>query len=100
MRIKLRRVGTSWGILIPKDIVEPFVEAGFIDVEFPTAPGKMYTVSEKKSAEIPEAPEATDPLGIKNFLASPTLETTATTIPEGEELTLVEDEIPEEYRHE
>ena len=113
MRIKLRRVGTSWGILIPKEIVEPFVEAGFIDVEFP----EDVPASEKKSTEISKCPvhmrrvsgcedcypfkvstANKDPLGIKNFLAPPTLETSATSVPEVEELTVVsEEEIPEEY---
>lgn len=72
MQLKLRKIGNSWGVIFPKDVVKPFLEHGVIyleiEAEMPETTG--VTNVEKKSE-----PSATE-----------------------EEVTLVtEEEVPEEY---
>jgi len=38
MKFKLRKVGTSWGIIIPKKIAEPYIASGEIEFFFTQAP--------------------------------------------------------------
>ena len=35
MQLKLRKIGTSWGVLLPKAIVEPYLESGMIELILP-----------------------------------------------------------------
>lgn len=111
MKVKLRKIGNSWGVIFPKEVVEPFLKLGFKNTYIET--GEILLHEEKKSAEIPEAPEATDPLGIKKSFSPPAVYGACSPESEGgalafgmpreetqeeEELTVVsEEEIPEEY---
>lgn len=53
MKVKLRKIGNSWGVIFPKEVVEPFLKFGFENTYIETGEILLHKEeSQKKSEEI------------------------------------------------
>lgn len=85
MLLKLRKIGNSYGVILPKDVVGPFLEAGAINVEI------QGVELPKKNAGIPI------PSGITDQMAGEKIAVLPSAVEE-EMTVVIEEEIPDEYK--